>query len=133
MEKKHTCEAVVIHCIDFRFREILHAFLSSKFPQGYDLISIAGGVKELVEKEEKSFLFQQIQTSQKLHQPKFIVLIQHEDCGAYGGSKAFRNEEKEVAFQADQLGKGERILKASFPDCVIEKYIVFSSGTNLKL
>ena len=123
-----TCEAVVAHCIDFRFRKVLNEYLMSRFPEGYDLISIAGGVKELVEKRDSSFVLQQLKISHNLHQPKIIVLIQHEDCGAYGGSKKFAGPEEEKEFQSDQLQKAEAILKEIFPDCAIEKYFALLSG-----
>ena len=121
-ENKHTCETVVLHCIDFRFQQAINGHFDTEFPKNYDLVSIAGGIKELVEEGENSFVLNQIQLSNKLHQPKKIVLVQHEDCGAYGGSEAFKNSEAELAFQKEQLDKAKQTLKEKFPDCVIQKY-----------
>ena len=121
-EKKHTCEAVILHCIDFRFQQAMNGYFDIEFSKSYDLISIAGGVKEFIEEGENSFVLNQIQLSNKLHQPKNIVLVQHEDCGAYGGSEAFKNSEAELAFQKEQLDKAKQTLKEKFPDCVIQKY-----------
>ncbi|MEK7542545.1 MAG: carbonic anhydrase [Patescibacteria group bacterium] len=128
MVEKHTCEAVVIHCIDFRFRKKLNEYLMSRFPEGYDLISVAGGIKRLVSDSiENNFILEQLKISHKLHEPKVIVLIQHEDCGAYGGSKSFGDFEKEKDFQASELNKAEAILKAQFSQ-KIEQYFVRVSG-----
>ena len=45
---KHTCDAVVIHCIDFRLQHYLNDWLTNRFGNmNYDRISIAGAVKDL--------------------------------------------------------------------------------------
>ena len=90
MEPAYPCKALVLHCIDFRFRKTLGEFLNSKFGYSYDLVSVAGGVKRLIsDPAENNFILEQLKISDTLHKPNTIVLIQHEDCGAYGGSKAF--------------------------------------------
>lgn len=122
MEPTHTCKAVVLHCIDFRFRKKLIEFLNSKFGDAYDLISVAGGVKDM------DFVIEQIRISQKLHNPEVIVLIQHEDCGAYGGSKTFKGLEEEAAFQRQELEKAKILLKQHFPQAQIETYFIRLSG-----
>jgi len=127
-QNQHTCEAVVLHCIDFRFRNMLNEYLQKRFPGGYDLVSLAGSVKRLAaDSLENNFVLDQIRVSNKLHEPKVIVLIQHEDCGAYGGSKAFSNFEEELNFQKSELEKAEQILKKEFPQ-TIEKYLARLSG-----
>lgn len=129
MEQQHTCEAVVVHCIDFRFQQAMNGYFDKQFLGAYDLISVVGGVKGLAEKEaEESFLLKQIQVSCDLHHPKNIILIQHEDCGAYGGSKAFEDSKAETAFQKEQLDQAEDLLRRQFPNCDIQKYFVRLTG-----
>ena len=124
----HTCEAVVLHCIDFRFRNMLNDYLHKRFPEGYDLVSVAGSVKRLaLDPLENNFVLDQIRASHKLHEPKTMVLIQHEDCGAYGGSKAFADFQEELDTQKSELEKAEQILKKEFPQ-PIEKYLARLSG-----
>jgi len=128
MQEKHTCKALVLHCIDFRFRKTLGEFLDSKFGDSYDLVSVAGSVKRLAaDSLENNFVLEQIRVSDKLHEPKIIVLIQHEDCGAYGGSKAFANFDEELNTQKSEFEKAEQILKKEFPQ-TIEKYLARLSG-----
>lgn len=121
------CKAVVIHCIDFRFQKMLNEFLETPFPKGFDRIALAGGVKELLEKRKESIIFRNLQISSQLHQPETIVLIQHEDCGAYGGSKEFGDFAKEQAFQQSELEKAEVLLKQHFLQPV-QKYLIRLSG-----
>ena len=128
MSSNHHCEALVLHCIDFRFRKSLSKYLIECFPEGYDLIAVAGGVKRLLtDGTENNFLLDQLRISNRLHNPEKIVLLQHEDCGAYGGSKAFQDFEIERAFQKQELQKAEDFLKNHFSQKV-EKYFAKLSG-----
>lgn len=128
MEKTHACKALVLHCIDFRFRKTLGEFLDSKFGDAYDLVSVAGGVKELVlDSQEHNFILEQLRMSDRLHKPEVIVFIQHEDCGAYGGSATFGDFSKEQELQNSELEKAEALLKQQFSQPV-EKYFARLSG-----
>lgn len=133
MQEQHTCEAVVLHCIDFRFRKALSPYLMSRFPEGYDVISVAGAAKQLVADDlAHNFVLEQLRVSDRLHSPKTMVLIQHEDCGAYGGSKALGDIGVEQNFQKAQLESAEQLLKQYFPQH-IEKHFVRLSGEIISL
>ena len=130
MSAIHTCQGVVLHCIDFRFRKQLGEFLHKRFPDDdYDLIADAGGVKSLVtEGEDSAFLTRQFDPSHRLHDPSVIVLVQHEDCGAYGGSVAFEGFEAELHFQEGELRKAATLLQERFPKIAVESYFIRLSG-----
>ena len=126
---EHTCESVVVHCIDFRFRKRLNEYLMGRFPDGYDLIASAGAVKRLLANGgENNSAMDDLEISHRLHDPKLIVLIQHEDCGAYGGTKAFESAEMEKEFQKDELQKTAELLKKKFPDLEVECLFARLSG-----
>jgi carbonic anhydrase len=132
-EKQHVCKALVIHCIDFRFRKSLAEFLEARFGDSYDLVSVAGGVKRLVaDPLESNFILEQVKISDRLHKPEVILLIQHEDCGAYGGSAAFGDFSDEQETQNQELEKAEILLKEQFPQPV-EKYLARLSGDTISL
>lgn len=125
---EHTCKALVIHCIDFRFRKSLAEFLEQRFGDSYDLVSVAGGVKRLVQDPlDNNFILEQIKISDRLHKPGVILLVQHEDCGAYGGSAAFGDFSTEQETQNEELEKAETLLKQQFSQSV-EKYLARLSG-----
>ena len=125
---EHTCKALVIHCIDFRFRKSLSEFLESRFGDSYDLVSVAGGVKRLVaDPLENNFILEQIKISDRLHKPGVILLIQHEDCGAYGGSVAFGDFSTEQEAQNQELEKAKALLREQCTQSV-EKYLARLSG-----
>ena len=125
------CDGTVLHCIDFRFREFLQDFLHKRFlKDNYDLIVVAGGVKELIADNEKSsdFLLKQFNISVGLHNPSTFVLIQHEDCGAYGGSDALGESWKELEFQKKELSNTKVFLEERFPMVKVEVYFIRLSG-----
>lgn len=129
----HTCKALVLHCIDFRFRKMLSEFLEAKFGDSYDLVSVAGGVKRLVSDPlEGNFILEQLKISHTLHEPETIFLIQHEDCGAYGGSVAFGDFSTEQEAQNLELEKAESLLKQQFRQ-PIEKYLARLGGEMVSL
>ena len=61
MSDHYTCEAVAVHCIDFRFQKAISEYLALKFPEGYDRISVAGGVKNILEQREESIVVKNTQ------------------------------------------------------------------------
>ena len=125
MTNQHTCQALAIHCIDFRFQKFLADYLESRFPRSYDRVAVAGGVKNLP--------LEQCEVSMRLHSPKIIALFQHEDCGAYGGSGQFTDSQAEQAFQKQELQKAEHVLKDTFSGITVEKFFVSLSGEIISL
>lgn len=130
MSTHQTCEAVAVRCIDFRIQKHLNEYLDERFPKAYDCISIAGGVKHLLsDEEEHSAELNHLLISRSLHNPKIVILIQHEDCGAYGGCAAFEHDfEKEMEHQIEQMEKAENMLRKHFPEAIVEKFLVRLSG-----
>lgn len=75
----HTCDAIIVSCIDFRFQKYIRSWLDTNFKdKAFDYVGFAGATKDL------STILKQIEISVKLHNIKEVVLIHHEQCGAYG-------------------------------------------------
>lgn len=107
----HTCTNAVVHCIDFRLQKTIVAYLEeNKILGDGDMISIAGGV------QNADFILNQITLSKKLHGIKRVILINHTDCGAYGGSAAFTSLDEEKAAHTVELQKMRERLGTPFPD-----------------
>ncbi len=114
---KHTCEAAVLHCIDFRLAQALEEYKKSQNIIGdCDVISVAGAVGNIVNPKQESdreFVLRQLGLSKKLHDIKKIILINHTDCGAYGGAAAFPSKEEERAkHEADLHAAKELVLQS---------------------
>lgn len=76
---EHHCEAVVVTCMDFRFQALLQDWLvKNQAIHSFDRVSIAGAVFDAF------YVLRQIDVSVRLHHSSKVVLINHEECGAYG-------------------------------------------------
>jgi len=88
-DPKHvSTDACIVWCFDPRFSDLLRVFEEQEGFSRVDLIKIAGGAKDLAvtgEGNGKDYLLDQIEKSVDLHHPGRIVLMMHDNCGAYGG------------------------------------------------
>ena len=105
----HTCKALVIHCIDFRLGKAIKKYLEDQNLLGdADIVSVAGAVKDL------DYAMKQIDISKRLHNISEVILINHTDCGAYGGDDSKHETDLETA---------KRAILAKFPELSVRKMI----------
>jgi carbonic anhydrase len=110
----NTCEAVVVHCFDFRLQHFLNDWLTKRFGiKNYDRISLPGAVREF------AYVQPQIWLSYRLHNVKKVILINHEDCLAYG---AAGTKERHIS----DLTYAEHALQSLQVD--VEKYYLHLNG-----
>lgn len=113
---EHITDAIVVHCIDFRFQKYLDPWLLERFGHGnFDRVSLAGGVFDFYA------VLRQVEISDRLHRIKKVVLINHEDCGAYGPQGNYARH------KAD-LEEAERKIEALFPHLDVETYYLHLDG-----
>lgn len=126
----HGCRALVISCIDYRLHHALHTWADKLYgPTGYDLVHLAGGGGALLQEDTKAAVLKQVEISNRLHGISEVVLVNHLDCGAYGGSAAFQNDEAaERARHAADLGQASDLITAQFPDLKIMKMLETLGG-----
>jgi hypothetical protein len=117
------CEALVVHCIDFRFHEAAARFVRVQLGlETYDLLATPGAARHLTAlaaPERQAALLDDIATSLHLHAPSRLVLINHADCGAYGGQAAFASVEAEAAFHHGALRQASQLLRARYPTLAV--------------
>lgn len=121
----HSCQALVFRCMDFRIKlSALSELLSSiGYPEGsYDLVSVAGSGKDLLSKTqaESAFLIKQIELSKKLHCVAEIIILYHDNCGAYG----IADLADEATIQKQDLKILKKIIKKKFSDLDIKTYVI---------
>jgi len=114
----HLCEAVVLTCIDFRFwREILEFIEKELGIKSFDFPSLPGAAKAINECADGDVSMQCISVPCDLHHVKKAVIINHQDCGAYGGSKVFKGDDTaEQSFHEAELNKAKAKILARYPD-----------------
>ena len=112
----HNCEAVVLCCIDFRFwRETLDFVEKELGIKSFDFPKLPGSAKAINEKSDLAM--QCISVPCDLHHVKKVVIVNHQDCGAYGGSVKFNSDAKaEQEFHEGELKKARNIIAEKYPN-----------------
>ncbi|MGE5392532.1 MAG: carbonic anhydrase [Candidatus Saccharibacteria bacterium] len=121
----HKADAVALSCMDFRFREAVQNFIQNELNiHAFDLKTDGGGVKKLVEEGPvRDWILSNFEIAFSLHGVDKVILINHQDCGAYGGSKAFGQSEEEFRFHEEQLKQASSLVSARYPDKKVEAYL----------
>lgn len=118
---KHTCDAIVVSCIDFRFQQYIRNWLDKNIKdKTYDYVGLAGSTKEL------DIILKQIAISVRLHNIKEIILMHHEECGAYGQKSTKKKH-------ASELKKAQKAITALYPTLKISLYHLHLNGTFEKI
>lgn len=119
-QNQHQAQAIALFCLDFHFKDATLEFLKHDLHLvDLDIIVLAGAAKNLAEPAESSdfeVALRQFELSARLHEIKKIVLIDHADCGAYGGAVVFETSKEEREPHVQNLRKAKEILKERFPD-----------------
>lgn len=113
----HTCDALVVSCIDFRFQKYIRDWLDKNLSdKTYDYVGFGGGTKELDQ------ILKQLEISVKLHDIKQVVLMHHENCGAYGKESTPENH-------ARDLKKAKATILEKYPHLQVDLYYIHLDGT----
>ncbi len=112
----HQCHAAVVCCIDFRFQKYIRRWTDENLKdQTFDLIGFAGSTKDL------DTILGQIDISVRLHHIAQVILIHHEECGAYGAESTFERH-------AADLNKAKSAILSSYPHLEVSLYYLKLSG-----
>ncbi|OGY45433.1 MAG: hypothetical protein A3A24_01870 [Candidatus Buchananbacteria bacterium RIFCSPLOWO2_01_FULL_46_12] len=131
----HICQALVFRCIDFRLRpgERSDLLAGVGYPgDSYDLVSLAGSAKDILSDQpgEVAMIKKQISISLRLHQIKEVIILLHDNCGAYAIADAEAERQKQVA----DLAKIKEIINQEFPSLGVKSFIIQGTATgNLSL
>lgn len=114
----HHCPAVVLTCMDFRIPgRTVAEILALVYEAGdtvvpFDEIRIAGSAKAINDGAHANLVLDSIMIAVEKHQAGRVIIINHHDCGAYGGASRFGSDDEERRFHAEELKKaGEIVLK----------------------
>lgn len=115
------CEALVVTCMDYRLhrrgdgRDFLAGLVGS-LGSDCDIISRAGAAQDLVRPDGGAGeqLLRDLRISVENHGVKTIYLVNHENCGAYGGM-TFASRADELAQHWQDLDDAAETLRKTFP------------------
>lgn len=117
-KNRHSCEAVVLACIDFRFWKETVQFVEEELGiKSYDFPKMPGAAKAINDCEsEVNVPMQCIGVPCDLHHVQKVVIVNHADCGAYGGASQFNGDiEAEQKFHKEELKKAKEKILANYP------------------
>jgi len=106
--------------MDFRLGSTISKYLEENgYYDDCDMISVAGAAKSIAE-ENESFVEAQIDLSKRLHNIQKVILMNHTDCGGYGGRSAFDSDEAEREAHTQDLQTAKERMLAKYPDLTIK-------------
>lgn len=115
----HKAKALLIHCIDFRFIKKIKEWMEKEGLLGAcDVVSLAGAVQNIIfpkNEVEKELVLRQIDIAKRLHDIDEVILMNHTDCGAYGGRDAFTNELLEEEKHELDMREARAFVLSRFP------------------
>jgi carbonic anhydrase len=119
-------------CIDGRFVKPTVDWLTEKTGGVFDFRTGIGSSKAIIASEDdRESFFRVVETSVKLHGIKEIWIIDHIDCGAYGGSERFHEDKTvEREFHIDKLKQAAEIVAKHFPSLIVRKF--YADWENIK-
>jgi len=112
----HTCDALIVSCIDFRFQKYIRKWLDENFgDKTFDYVGFGGSTKELDQ------ILKQVDISVKLHDIKHVVLMHHENCGAYGVDSTPERH-------AVDLLKAKKAIQKKYPHLRVDLFYILLDG-----
>lgn len=114
----HHCDAVVLACIDFRFWKETMQFVEQNLGiESYDFPKLPGSAKAINESQDGDVSMMCLGVPCDLHGVDKIVIVNHSDCGAYGGSGKFEGDVlAEQQFHETELRKAREIVLEKYPE-----------------
>lgn len=114
---KHDCDAIVITCMDFRFQKYIEEWEKENLGDfHFDRIALGGACFDFYA------ILKQIEISYSLHHIKKVVIINHENCGAYGEAGTYERH-------VHDLSEAERKIERLYPNLDVETYYMGMDGS----
>lgn len=128
------CENVVVRCMDFRFHADLPALLAEHFGVEcfeYDSPGGCGGAMSLIDDVSRELILNALDLAISLHGVRRLVIVNHVDCGAYGGSERFGAPAAERDFHAGQLREARDIALQRHRDLEVVLFFQDEQGISV--
>ncbi|MFC1612473.1 carbonic anhydrase [Patescibacteria group bacterium] len=121
----HTCHNLLIHCMDFRLQADIQNWAKEQGIEGdFDRVSVAGAGAAILAEDSRAYLEKHAELSQKLHSAKRVIIMNHTDCGAYGGHSAFQGENEEEQKHVSDMKKAAALIQTRWPELEIQLVLI---------
>lgn len=109
------CDNLAVMCMDFRFHRRVCDLLSYAGYRDYNLMALPGASKSVLSETSRETVISAIRLVVDAHGVKRVIIVDHVDCRAYGGSEAFPNAAAEEQAHRDALSQAANVISESFP------------------
>jgi hypothetical protein len=119
----YQADACALSCFDHRFDPALRKFFRRRGIGAVDHIKIPGGAKALAapgRDSDRDFVLAMVRTSLRLHGPKRMLIVGHNECGAYPGAPP-------ETIAADVM-RAAGLVRSSEPSLSVECYFCDFDG-----
>lgn len=126
----HHAKALVLSCIDFRFINAEQNFLTETLAGQYDWTALAGASLALTgfpHRAEAITFWDQLELSSQLHQIEKVIILDHQDCGAYASfvdADLSQDQTREYRLHQNYLRQAYQSIHQRYPQLGIELYFV---------
>ncbi|BAQ61027.1 hypothetical protein GM3708_1433 [Geminocystis sp. NIES-3708] len=132
---EYKAKALVLSCIDFRFVDFERNFLiNSNLDHQFDWLSLAGASLALTDfpsPADTIVFWEQLALSYKLHNIEQVIILDHQDCGAYSSkfnTNLTQNLEEEINIHRQYLTQAYDAIANRYPNLTIELYFIYLDG-----
>lgn len=133
-------KVLVLSCIDFRFFDYEQTFLKeNNLKNQYDWTALAGASLALTgfpHAEDATAFWDQLALSEQLHHIKKVIIIDHQDCGAYAkkiDANLSKDPEREKQIHRQYLTKAHQEILKRYPQLEIELYLATLEGKFMEI
>ncbi len=117
------CRACVVTCMDFRIQRAVAEWLENQgLEDDYDYIAVPGATKDFVARG----LLEMVAVSINLHGCREVILIHHEDCGAYNLGKMPVADQLDK--QREDMEKAAATIRKSYPNVAVRLAFAYLDG-----
>ena len=120
--------ALVICCKDYRYIQAIQRFVKRRGVPHYDLKATAGGLRAILDAPApvRQWLLKDVRLVYGSQRVRRIIIVQHQDCAAYGGAARFDDPVVERQFHHRQFQRARRLLLHRLAGARVEGF--FASG-----
>ena len=121
-------------CIDPRYFDATAAFVRGSFHAAtFDVKTDAGGVKAMLDEGPavRGWIVRSLRLACEQRGIKTVILVNHQDCAAYGGSSAFKDGAEETACHAQQLAMAASLLRATFSRLTVRMFYAHQASRGI--
>lgn len=134
-----TATALVLSCIDFRFLEAERSFLAAQnLTNQYDWTALAGAslaLSNFPHSADTAAFWDQLNLSYQLHRIKKVIILDHQDCGAYArlDSSLSQNPVREQQVHSYYLSQAYWAIRDHYPVNVELYFVTLNAKVELIL